>query len=70
MLNFVPHNIIKVVPGDSPWIARSLKNMLNKQNRLFKDKNSDKNRVDNFRKECEMAINKSKEDYLKKLVIN
>ena len=39
--------------------------MLNKQNRLFKDKNSDKNRVDNFRKECEMAINKSKEDYFK-----
>ena len=70
MLNFVPNNIIKVVPGDSQWITRSLKNMLNKQNRLFKDKNSDKNRVDNFRKECEMAINKSKEDYLKKLVIN
>ena len=70
MLNFVPNNIIKVVPGDSPWITRSLKNMLNKQNRLFKDKNSDKNRVDNFRKECEMAINNSKEDYFKKLVIN
>ena len=70
MLNFVPNNIIKVVPGDSPWITRSLKNMLNKQNRLFKDKNSDENRVDNFRKECEMAINKSKENYLKKLVIN
>ena len=47
-----------------------LKNMLNKQNRLFKDKNSDKNRVDNSRKECEMAINKSKEDYFKKLMIN
>ena len=70
MLNFVPNNIIKVVPGDSPWITSSLKNMLNKQNRLFKDKNSDKNRVDNFRKECEMAINKSKENYFKKLVIN
>ena len=28
---------------------------------------TDKNRVDNFRKECEMAIDKSKEDYLKKL---
>ena len=70
MLNFVSNYIIKVVPGDSPWITRSLKNMLNKQNRLFKDNNSDKNRVDNFRKECEMAINKSKEDYLKKLVIN
>ena len=27
----------------------------------------DKNRVDNFRKEYEKAINKSKEDYLKKL---
>ena len=47
--------------------------MLNKQNRLLKDykrhgyKLDDKNRAGNFRKECEMAINMSKEDYLKKL---
>ena len=73
MSNFVPNKIIKVVPGDPPWITRSLKNMLNKQNRLFKNykrhgyKVDDKNRVDNFCKECEMAINNSKEDYLKKL---
>ena len=73
MSNFVPNKIIKVVPGDPPWIARSLKNMLSKQNRLFKNckrlgyKVDDKNRVDNFRKECETAINKSKKDYLKKL---
>ena len=73
MSNFVPNKIIKVVPGDPPWITWSLKNMLNKQNRLFKNyerhgyKVDDKNRVDSFRKECEMAINKSKEDYLKKL---
>ena len=73
MSNFVPNKIIKVVPSDPPWISRSLKNMLNKQNRLFRNfkrhgyKLDDKNRVDNFRKECEMAINKSKEDYLKNL---
>ena len=29
MSNFVPNKIIKVVPGDPPWIRRSLKNMLN-----------------------------------------
>ena len=73
MSNFVPNKIIKVVPGDPSWITRSLKNMLNKQNRLFKNykrhgyKVDDKNRVDNFRNECEMAINKSKDDYLKTL---
>ena len=37
MSNFVPNEIIKVVPGDPPWISGSLKNMLNKQNRLFKN---------------------------------
>ena len=73
MSNFVPNKIITVVPGDPPWISRALKNMLNKQNRLFKNykkhgyKLDDKNRVDNFRKKIEMAINKSKEGYLKNL---
>ena len=48
--------------------------MQNKEKRLFKHykrhgyKLDDKNRVDNFRKECEMTINKSKEDNLKKLL--
>ena len=73
MSNFVPNKKIKIVPGDPPWISKSLKNMLNKQNRLFKNykrhgyKPDDKNRVDNFRKKIEMAINKSKEGYLKNL---
>ena len=44
------------------------KNMLNKQNRLFRNyKLEVKNRVDNCCKECEMGINKSKEDYLNNL---
>ena len=49
------------------------KNMLNKQNRLFRNykrhgyKLEVKNRIDNFCKECEMGINKSKEDYLNNL---
>ena len=52
MSNVVPNKIVKVVPGDLPWISRSLKNMLNKQNRLLKNykrhgyKSDDKNRVD------------------------
>ena len=62
MSNNVPNKIINGVPGDPPWISRSLKNMLNKQNRLFQNykrhgyKFDDKNRVDNFRKECKMAV--------------
>ena len=31
MSNFVPNKIIKGVPGDPPWISRSLKNILNRQ---------------------------------------
>ena len=72
MSNFVPNKIINGVPGDPPWISRSLKNMLNKQNRLFTNykrhgyRLDDKNRVDNFRKNVKW-LSKSKEDYLKKL---
>ena len=61
MSNFVPNKIIRVVPGDPPWISRSLI----KENQLFQNykrhgyKLDDKNRVDNFGKECECE----KEDY-------
>ena len=62
MSNFVPNKIIHVVPSDPPWIDKSLKNMLNKQNRMYKNykkhgfKPSDKILVDTFREYCEISI--------------
>ena len=35
MANFIPNNIIKVVPSDPPWINNSLKRMMNKQTRII-----------------------------------
>ena len=71
--NFIPNKIIQVVPGDPPWIDRSLKNMLNKQNRMFKNykkhgfKPCDKLFVDKFREDCESKIQIAKSNYLNKL---
>ena len=74
MSNFIPNIIIKVViPSDPPWINKTLKNMLNRQNRLFKNYKKhgyqlcDKIRVDTFRQECESEVLKAKEIYLEKL---
>ena len=35
--NFIPNKTIQVVPRDPPWIDKSLKIMLNKQNRIYKN---------------------------------
>ena len=70
MSNFIPNKVIKITPSDPPWISNSLKNMLNRPQRLFKKhgyKLDDKIRVDIFREECDMAVQKSKESYLKKI---
>ena len=73
MSNFIPNKIIKVIPGDPPWINKTLKNMLNKQNRLFKKfkrhgfKPCDKIRVDTFRQECESEVFKAKDIYMKNI---
>ena len=37
MSNFIPNKVIKITPSDPPWISNSLKNMLNRQQRLFKN---------------------------------
>ena len=69
MSNFITHKIIKVIP----WINNVLKKVLNKQYRLFRNYKKhgfqlhDNNRVDAFRKECNVAIQKEKDNYLKKL---
>ena len=73
MSNFIPNKVIKVVPSEPPWINKTLKNMLNKQNRLFNNyqkhgyKPCDKIRVDTFRQECESEVSKAKDNYLKKI---
>ena len=73
MSNFVPNKTIKINPSEPEWIGREIKNMLKKQNRLYKKyKNSgfmeaDKVHLDLYRKECDEAIEKSKQGYLLKL---
>ena len=37
MSNFIPNEIKRFVPCDPPWITKSLKTMLNRKNRLFKN---------------------------------
>ena len=37
MSQFIPNEIKKFVPRDPPWITKSLKCMLNRKNRLFKN---------------------------------
>ena len=58
MTYFIPNEIKRIVPRDTPWITKPLKTMLSRKNRLFKNykrheyKAEDKVRLDNFRKEC------------------
>ena len=55
MPNFVPSKIIKVVPG---LFKSCLTNRIDYKRHGYKLR--DKNRVDNFRKECEMPIRQKK----------
>ena len=73
MSNFILNKVIKITPSDPPWISNSLKNMLNRKQILLKNdkkhgyKLDDKIRVDIFREECDLVVQKSKESYLKKI---
>ena len=57
--NFIPNETKRFVPCDPPWITKSLKAMLNRKNRLFKNykkhryKEEVKVRLDAFRLECQ-----------------
>ena len=70
MSNFIPSEIKRIVPRDPPWITKPLKSMLNRKNRFFKNykrhgyKPEDKIRLDNFRKECQDAVEIAKLTYL------
>ena len=71
--NFIPNETKRMIPRDSPWITSQLKTMLKRKNRLYKNykkhgyRDEDKTRLEAFREECKEAVNKSKEDYVKKL---
>ena len=73
MSNFVPHEKKRIVPRDLPWISKSLKSMIRRKNRLFKNykrhgyKEEDNARLVIFRMECQKAVDKAKHDYLLKL---
>ena len=70
MANFIPNEIKRIVPRDAPRITKPLKTMLNRKNRLFKNNKRhgytpvDKVRLDNFRKECQEAVENAKLNYL------
>ena len=70
MTNCIQNEIKKIVPRDSPWIAKPLTTKLNRKNRLLKNykrhvyKPEDKFRVDNFRKQCQEAVEIAKLEFL------
>ena len=71
MSNFIPSKLITINSKDPPWVTKSLKRMLSRQNRQYKNykkhgfKREDKVYVDSFRKECEDAVHSAKENYFK-----
>ena len=70
MSNFIPNEIKRFVPRDPPCITKSLKTMLNRKKRLFKNykkhryKKEDKVRLDAFRIVCQTAVETAKLTYL------
>ena len=73
MSYFIPSKSITINSKDPPWITKSLKRMLSRQNRQYKNykkhgfKREDKVYVDSFRKECEDAVHSAKENYFKNM---
>ena len=73
MNNFIPNEMKKLIPRNPPWINKSLKTLLKKKNRLFKNvkkhgyKENDCERLNNFRLECQKAVEKAKLSYLSNL---
>ena len=70
MSNFVPNTHVTCKPNTPKWITRDIKNLMRRQNKLYKKYKrngfnvDDKEKVDKFRDECFLAINKSKHNYL------
>ena len=70
MSNFIPNETKRFLPRDPPWITKSLKTMLNRKNRLFKNykrhryKEEDKVRLEVFPIECQKAVETAKSSYI------
>ena len=70
MANFIPNETKRIIPRDPPWITKPLKTLLNRKNRFFKKykrhgyKLEDKVTLENFRKECQDAVETAKLTYL------
>ena len=73
MSNFIPTDIKKIVPRDSPWINKSLKNLLKKKDKIYRNykkhgyKEEDKTRLDAIRTQCNESISAAKLTYLDNL---
>ena len=73
MSNFIPNETKRFVTRDPPWTTSSIKTLLAKKNRFFKNykkhgyKIEDKNRLDPFRTECHLAVENAKPTNLENL---
>ena len=73
MTNFVPNEVKTVCPREPEWLNRNVKNLLRKQNKIYKKykrhgyKNEDKIIMDRLRIECSDAIKSAKEKYFRNL---
>ena len=73
MSNFIPNETKMTKPRDNPWINKTLKAMINKKNRLYKNykrhgyQENDKIRLDNFRIEVQQAVDDAKKAYVSSL---
>ena len=71
--NFIPNEVVRVIPKDPPWITRRLTSMLKKQNRLYKNykrhgyKANGNIRMDKYNDECKNAVEFAKQSYLRNL---
>ena len=70
MSTFIPNKTITIKPSEPEWVNGEIKNKLRKQNRMYKKfkshgfKEVDRIYLDLHRKECNDAIEKSKNNYL------
>ena len=73
MSNYVPNEVKTICPREPEWLNRDVKNLLRKQNKIYKKykkngyKNDDKVIMDRMRTECFFKIKNAKEKYLSEL---
>ena len=72
MSNFILNKIVKIHLKDPPWIACNLRNMIKRQNRIYKNYKwhwylNDDIRVDKFQEDCNLSIQEAKNKCLRDL---